>query len=141
MVAYNIPICVHVELDRATVVTLAREGTIVGLKDSSGDDATFRDMLLDLKGTKVWAMTGAELVVDNALLMGAQGAVPGLGNIDPAAFARLYDADPPRRLGNRAQGAGADLPAQGHRPLRHAARQLGRLDLQRLQGGAAWRWA
>jgi 4-hydroxy-tetrahydrodipicolinate synthase len=92
VVAYDIPICVHVKLPRSTVVTLAREGTIVGLKDSSGDDANLREVLLDLKGTKVWCLTGAELVVDSALLMGAQGAVPGLANIDPAAFVRLYDA-------------------------------------------------
>ena len=43
VVAYDIPVCVHIKLERATtVVTLAREGAIVGLKDSSGDDGNFR---------------------------------------------------------------------------------------------------
>ena len=92
VVAYDIPICVHVKLPRSTVATLAKEGTIVGIKDSSGDDANLRELLLDLRGTGVWCLTGQELTVDNALLMGCQGAVPGIGNIDPAACVRLYDA-------------------------------------------------
>src|SRR3546814_5883339 len=46
--AYDIPVCVHVKLERSTVVTLAREGTIVGLKDSSGDDGA-----LDRKSTRL----------------------------------------------------------------------------------------
>ncbi|HEX3349735.1 MAG TPA: dihydrodipicolinate synthase family protein, partial [Acetobacteraceae bacterium] len=32
VIAYDIPVCVHVKLDRATIATLAREGTIAGLK-------------------------------------------------------------------------------------------------------------
>ncbi len=92
VIAYDIPVCVHVKLDRATVRTLAHEGTIAGLKDSSGDDGNLRDVLRDLADTKVWCMTGAELVVDSALLMGARGAVPGVANVDPAGYVRLYDA-------------------------------------------------
>ena len=42
LVAYDIPVCVHVKLARSTVTTLAREGAIIGLKDSSGDDGNFR---------------------------------------------------------------------------------------------------
>ena len=42
VIAYDIPVCVHVKLDRATIVTLAREGSDRGLKDSSGDDGAFR---------------------------------------------------------------------------------------------------
>ena len=42
VIAYDIPVCVHTKLERKTTVTLAREGTIAGLKDSSGDDGNFR---------------------------------------------------------------------------------------------------
>jgi 4-hydroxy-tetrahydrodipicolinate synthase len=31
-------------------------------------------------------------MVDTALLGGADGCVPGLGNVDPAGYVRLYDA-------------------------------------------------
>jgi 4-hydroxy-tetrahydrodipicolinate synthase len=92
LVAYDIPVCVHLKLERATTVNLAREGTIAGLKDSSGDDGTFRFVTMDLRDQPgFFAMTGSEIVVDNALLMGAHGVVPGLANVDPRGYVRLYD--------------------------------------------------
>ncbi len=36
--------------------------------------------------------TGSELVVDCALFLGAQGAVPGLANVDPHGFVALYES-------------------------------------------------
>eukprot|EP01041_Mallomonas_annulata_P016852 gene16853-34987_t len=36
--------------------------------------------------------TGSEIVCDYAMLGGAHGIVPGLGNVDPAGYVRLYDA-------------------------------------------------
>ncbi|MDQ0471696.1 dihydrodipicolinate synthase family protein [Labrys wisconsinensis] len=93
VVAYDIPVCVHVKLDRAGVVALAREGTIAGLKDSSGDDGNFRMALLDLADRPdIFLMTGSEIVVDSALAAGAHGVVPGLGNVDPHGYVRLWDA-------------------------------------------------
>ncbi|HET8728372.1 MAG TPA: dihydrodipicolinate synthase family protein [Alphaproteobacteria bacterium] len=93
VIAYDIPVCVHSKLDRATVVTLAREGTIAGLKDSSGDDGAFRFALMDLADRRdVFLMTGSEIVVDSALAVGAHGAVPGLANVDPHGYVRLYEA-------------------------------------------------
>ncbi|NNU48690.1 dihydrodipicolinate synthase family protein [Rhizobium sp. WYCCWR 11279] len=93
LIAYDIPVCVHVKLQRQTVVTLAREGAIIGLKDSSGDDGNFRYALLDLAEQKdVFLMTGSEIVVDTALLMGAHGVVPGIANVDPHGYVRLWDA-------------------------------------------------
>jgi 4-hydroxy-tetrahydrodipicolinate synthase len=93
VVAYDIPVCVHSKLDRAMVVRLAREGVIAGLKDSSGDDGNFRYVLNDLADKpEVFLMTGSEIVVDSVLAMGAHGVVPGLGNVDPAGYVRLWDA-------------------------------------------------
>jgi 4-hydroxy-tetrahydrodipicolinate synthase len=92
VIAYDIPVCVHFKLDRQTVVTLAREGTIAGLKDSSGDDGNFRFVLMDLADKpEISLMTGSEIVCDSALAMGAHGIVPGLANVDPAGYVRLYD--------------------------------------------------
>jgi len=93
LIAYDIPVCVHVKLQRSTTVTLAKEGTIIGVKDSSGDDGNFRYVLLDLADNKdVFLMTGSEIVVDNALQMGAHGVVPGIANVDPHGYIRLWDA-------------------------------------------------
>lgn len=93
LIAYDIPVCVHVKLERQTTVSLAREGVIAGLKDSSGDDGNFRFVLLDLMDKPdVFLMTGSEIVVDSALAMGAHGVVPGLANVDPHGYVRLWDA-------------------------------------------------
>lgn len=91
--AYEIPSNVQTSIARATLVAMAQEGLIAGLKDSSGNEGNFRNMLLDTRDvTGFAAFTGAELTVDAALLMGADGVVPGLGNVDPAGYVRLYDA-------------------------------------------------
>ncbi|MGO4665360.1 dihydrodipicolinate synthase family protein [Bosea sp. 2RAB26] len=91
VIAYDIPVCVHIKLERATTVTLAREGTVAGLKDSSGDDGNFRFVRQDLADMPdFFAMTGSEIVVDNAALMGAQGVVPGLANVDPKGYVKLW---------------------------------------------------
>ena len=37
VIAYDLPVSVHTKLARDTIISLAREGAIVGLKDSSGD--------------------------------------------------------------------------------------------------------
>lgn len=92
ILAYDIPVCVHTKLAHQTLVTLAREGTIAGLKDSSGNDSAFRGVLLEMQDKQDFRLfTGSELTVDAALLMGAHGVVPGLGNVDPHGYRRLYD--------------------------------------------------
>ncbi|KKB86508.1 glucose dehydrogenase [Devosia limi DSM 17137] len=92
VIAYDIPVCVNIKLDRKTTVTLAREGTIAGLKDSSGDDGNFRFCLQDLADLPdFFLMTGSEIVVDTALQMGAHGVVPGLANVDPHGYVRLWN--------------------------------------------------
>jgi len=91
--AYDIPQNVQTKLDRPTIATLAAEGTIAGLKDSSGNDGNFRGVLLDTREIEGFAvLTGSETTVDNALLMGAHGVVPGIGNVDPGGFVRIFNA-------------------------------------------------
>jgi 4-hydroxy-tetrahydrodipicolinate synthase len=92
LVAYDIPVCVHVKLQRNTTVTLAREGTVAGLKDSSADIENFRYVMRDTADLPdFFAMTGSEIVVDNVLKMGAHGVVPGLANVDPHGYVRLWN--------------------------------------------------
>ncbi|MBZ6285904.1 dihydrodipicolinate synthase family protein [Streptomyces olivaceus] len=92
--AYDIPAAVHTELPRDVVLDLAGDGTLAGLKDSSGDDGSLRRLLVELRprvpGFTV--LTGSELTVDGALLAGADGVVPGLGNVDAAGYVRLHAA-------------------------------------------------
>lgn len=93
ILAYDIPPAVQVKLARETIVRLAEEGLIIGVKDSSGDEANFRGVVMDTRCFPHFAaFTGSELLVDAAILIGAAGSVPGIGNVDPAGYVRLYDA-------------------------------------------------
>jgi 4-hydroxy-tetrahydrodipicolinate synthase len=92
VIAYDIPVCVGLKLERKTTVTLAREGAIVGLKDSSGDDGNLRYVLADMQDdASFFGMTGSEIVVDSVLAMGAHGVVPGLANVDPHGYVKLWN--------------------------------------------------
>lgn len=91
--AYDVPVRTHCKLAPALVERLARDGAIVGVKDSSGDDVAFRLVLRrtrDIAGFS--ALTGHEVCVDGAMLAGAAGSVPGLANVDPAGYVRLDEA-------------------------------------------------
>ncbi|MFJ5280699.1 dihydrodipicolinate synthase family protein [Streptomyces parvulus] len=92
--AYDIPVAVHTKLPRDVVLELAADGTLAGLKDSSGDEGSLRRLLVELRArtTDFSVLTGSELTVDGALLAGADGVVPGLGNVDAHGYVRLYEA-------------------------------------------------
>lgn len=89
--AYDLPVCVHVKLAPAQLMDLAADGAIAGVKDSSGDDVSFRRLatLNRAAGSPLTLLTGHEVVVDGAYLSGADGSVPGLGNVDPAGYVRM----------------------------------------------------
>jgi 4-hydroxy-tetrahydrodipicolinate synthase len=91
--AYDLPVSVHTRFDPQMILRLAADGVLAGLKDSTGDDAGLRDLLIarrDAGLTTFSVLTGSELTVDSALWMGADGVVPGLGNVDPHGYADLY---------------------------------------------------
>ena len=93
LMAYDIPAAVQTKIQRPTLRALAEEQVLTGLKDSSGDEANFRGVLLDNQDLPEFRVfTGSELVVDAAFMMGAHGCVPGLGNVDPHGYVRLYEA-------------------------------------------------
>ena len=91
--AYEVTVRTHFKLPTDLLVRLGRDGVIAGVKDSSGDDVGFRQLLLaarDIPNFDIF--TGHEVVVDGALLGGGQGVVPGLGNVDPRGYRNLMDA-------------------------------------------------
>jgi 4-hydroxy-tetrahydrodipicolinate synthase len=93
--AYDIPVAANgVKLETGTVLKLAKEGVIQGLKDSSGNDAGIRAVVLGAQkmGLKDFVvLTGSELTVDSALMAGAHGVVPGIGNIDPVGYVMIFN--------------------------------------------------
>lgn len=93
VVAYNLPQMVQTNLSPGVVIALAAEGIIAGVKDSSGNEPALREMVSGTRTVSGFSVfTGAELTVDYAMFTGAAGVVPGLGNVDPAGYRRLYDA-------------------------------------------------
>jgi len=92
VVAYDIPSATHVRLEPATAIELARAGDAVALKDSSGDLAGLRQVVAATRELPFQVLSGSETLADAALSSGADGLVPGLGNVDPAGYVRLYAA-------------------------------------------------
>lgn len=92
--AYDLPVCVHTKLDPTMLVRLGRDGVLAGVKDSSGDDVLFRWLMLENEdaGHPLQLLTGHEVVVDGALLGGADGSVPGLANLAPEPYVEMYHA-------------------------------------------------
>ncbi|WP_211455252.1 dihydrodipicolinate synthase family protein [Collimonas antrihumi] len=93
IIAYDIPVCVQLKLTRETLREMYDRKIICAVKDSSGDDGNMRMLMRDFADHPDFAiLTGSETLVDYALLGGAHGNVPGLGNVDPAGYVRLYNA-------------------------------------------------
>ena len=92
--AYDLPVSVHTKLDPEMLLRLGTEGIIQGVKDSSADDVTFRWLVLKNRdaGHPMQLLSGHEVVVDGALLGGADGSVPGLANVDPYGYCKQWEA-------------------------------------------------
>jgi 4-hydroxy-tetrahydrodipicolinate synthase len=90
LIAYDIPVSVGQKLPTDVVLALTEEGTIDAVKDSSGDLDGLRALLES--PVAVRCFSGSEVLADVGLFLGAHGLVPGLGNVDPAGYLRLYEA-------------------------------------------------
>lgn len=92
--AYDIPARGCRKLAPKMLVDLGKDGVITGVKDSSGDDVSFRRLIAMNKaaGHPLALFTGHEVMVDAMGLFGADGAVPGLANVDAAGYVRLWKA-------------------------------------------------
>ncbi|MEU7001139.1 dihydrodipicolinate synthase family protein [Nonomuraea sp. NPDC046570] len=124
--AYDLPVSVHTKLTADLLLSLAADGVLAGLKDSSGDEGGLREVILR-RGAGFSVLTGGELTVDTALWMGADGVVPGLGNVDPHGYARLFR--------EAAAGDWAAARAEQERLLR--LYEMVRVGLPRMGAGAS----
>jgi 4-hydroxy-tetrahydrodipicolinate synthase len=84
IVAYNIPAFTRVAIRPDVVETLAREGTIAGIKDSSRDFDYFQEVLTRLRGVSGFrALTGTDSLLVPAQVSGAHGAITVGANLVP----------------------------------------------------------
>ncbi len=91
---YNIPQTTKIGITLDSYLQLARHPQIVGLKDSAGNVTEFRKALLALRadGRDFRMFFGTDQLTDVAVLIGAQGTVPSLGNIAARDLGAAYDA-------------------------------------------------
>lgn len=94
VLAYDVPVRVHAKLGVELLMELARDGVLAGVKDSSGDDVSFRRLVAAnaAAGRPLSVLSGHEVMLDGIFLLGADGGVPGLANVDPAGYVRLWRA-------------------------------------------------
>jgi 4-hydroxy-tetrahydrodipicolinate synthase len=94
VLAYDVPVRVHSKLGVDLLIELGRDGVLAGVKDSSGDDVGFRRLVAAnaAAGRPMSILSGHEVMLDGIFLLGADGAVPGLANVDPAGYVRLWRA-------------------------------------------------
>jgi 4-hydroxy-tetrahydrodipicolinate synthase len=89
LVAYDAFYATQTPMEISTVVKLAEEGTLVGIKDSA-DFADFPHLLAQLRHLPEFSvLTGHTCLADAAFFLGAVGCVPTLGNLIPSTYAKI----------------------------------------------------
>ena len=93
VVIYENPHTTRLEIAIDTIMSLADEEGFAGLKDSSGDWTRFSKLAgLIAPRDDFFILQGNTLQAAQSVLAGADGYVPGIGNVDPELCRRLYDA-------------------------------------------------
>jgi 4-hydroxy-tetrahydrodipicolinate synthase len=96
LLIYNIPQTVKVRMEVMATLQLAMDGTVTGIKDSQNDLQWFRDVMLGAReaglGDSFRGFLGTRSLIDAGIAIGAHGAIPGIGNIAPAACVATYEA-------------------------------------------------
>ena len=87
---YNIPQFTKVVAEPASVATLAREGAIVGIKDSSRDFEYFEGVCIATRDLPRFRnFTGSDTMLLPSLAMGGSGTICGAANVAPRWVVRI----------------------------------------------------
>jgi len=90
VIVYNIPQCTHNKIELGTILKLAQEENIAGIKDSSGDFISFtRGVYTPVPNSFSW-IQGEDYFDGPAFNIGADGIVTGLGNVFIEPYVRMY---------------------------------------------------
>ena len=91
---YNIPQTVKTAVAPGTIATLAGEGAVVGVKDSSGAGELLAELnvLCQQGGISLLRFLGTAFRITTAGSVGVQGVIPGIANLIPAACAYGWEA-------------------------------------------------
>jgi 4-hydroxy-tetrahydrodipicolinate synthase len=90
LILYNIPQCTHNKIELSTILKLAKEENIAGIKDSSGDFISFtRGMYAPVPESFSW-IQGEDYLDGPSFNCGADGVVTGLGNVFIEPYIQMY---------------------------------------------------
>ena len=91
---YNIPQTVKTAVEPGTIAMLAAEGTVVGVKDSSGAGELLAQLnvLCDQGDLSLLRFLGTVFRVTSAGSVGVHGVIPGIANLVPEVCARGWEA-------------------------------------------------
>ena len=92
ILVYNIPQFTKVVVEPATIATLAAQGAVKGVKDSSRDFEYFEGVCIatrEVDGFRVF--TGSDSMLVASLAAGGSGTICGAANIAPDWVVRVYD--------------------------------------------------
>ena len=91
---YNIPVTVKTVVEPQTIAQLAGEGTVVGVKDSSGAGELFAQLnvLCDQGGIELYRFLGTMYRVASTRAVGGHGVIPGIANLVPSIVAKAWEA-------------------------------------------------
>ena len=90
---YNIPVTTGMSIPLPVIDRLSVHANIVGLKDSENNLERLQDATQRWKDRQDFVyMMGCSVLSDKALSLGADGIVPGAGNVTPSLFVALYRA-------------------------------------------------
>lgn len=94
IIVYQYPGIVKASISLATYVELAKIPGVVGVKDSLADATEFYHMVQTLRanGQDFRLFLGTDILGNAAVLMGAQGLVPSLGNVAAPYIVEAYEA-------------------------------------------------
>jgi dihydrodipicolinate synthase/N-acetylneuraminate lyase len=93
LMLYNIPVTTGVSISLEVIDRLSHHPTIIGLKDSANDIERMKQAVEMWKNRDDFTyLCGCTSLSTTALTIGADGIVPGVGNIVPGLFRKLYDA-------------------------------------------------
>jgi len=90
LILYNIPQCTHNKIELSTILKLAKEENIAGIKDSSGDFISFtRGMYAPVPESFSW-IQGEDYLDGPSFNTGVDGIVTGLGNVWIKPYIVMY---------------------------------------------------
>tara|TARA_Y100001001_G_scaffold21084_1_gene18147 strand:+ start:4415 stop:5344 length:930 start_codon:yes stop_codon:yes gene_type:complete len=91
---YNIPPTVKTIVEPNTIATLAAEGAVVGVKDSSGSGEPFAQLnvLCEQGNLNLLRFLGTVSRITTSTALGADGVIPAIANLAASASARGWEA-------------------------------------------------